>query len=330
MQPPTSENGEIITPSDVHALTVYWSMPERQWMHFEKNNTDCDIYGHALRKKDSEGEQTDSERVSTYGKLNKGGNYKGLWLHPLSPVQEGRTTQSLSSAKLPETALGYHLWLGIVQTVADKSIAKKPALAIDYLLNTAKYVDRATTRWQFVQKQEQQRNQHQQELKDRTTQTLSDITIWTFGLDNDSAKINAWLDSQIPIIYVSGEYRNDFEMTVEDMILASEKTAQKLKTAFTTATKRQSSSVASNATLANAVEERFWRFTENEFYQRLQNLKEALEKEQPDTGCIEKTKQDWRKYVRGKAESIFLASLTPSHLRSNPKQYISGMKELKK
>lgn len=315
LQPPTSSKEEVISPLDTNILAVYWSMPERQWMNFEeRENVQCDIYGKVA-----------SYCVSTYRKRNHGGNYKGLWIHPLSPIQEGTAIQSLQTAKVPEIAVGYHDWLGLLQTVTDKTIAKKPALVIDYLLNTAKYIDRKETRWQFIQQQEQERKSSEPQ---HTAQTLSDITVWTFGLDNDSAKINAWRDSQIPIIYVSGEYRNDFELVIKDMIQSAEKSVSSLKSAFCkVASAPVGKGVEEKHTLANAVEERFWRSTESEFYQKLQALKNELERN--NIQFLEDVKKDWGKYISQCAESIFLQSLNPSYLRTRPKQFVAGIKALK-
>ncbi|MCS6808958.1 MAG: type I-E CRISPR-associated protein Cse1/CasA [Bacteroidota bacterium] len=317
LEPPTSEKGEIITPEHTHILAVYWAMPESQWMNFNNESTRCDIYG-----------KEDHYCVSTYYKRNHGGNYKGLWIHPLSPIQE-RTAQSLQTAKVPSTAIGYHDWLGLLQTVEnkDKTTVKKPALVIDYLLNTAKYLDSKETRWQFVQQQEHERKSSEPE---HTIQTLSDITVWTFGLDNDSAKINAWRDSQIPIIYISGEYRNDFELAIENMIASAEQLASALKSTFRKAASRKAAveDIKDKHTLANAVEERFWRSTEARFYQELQKLKDELEKN--NVQVLEHVKKAWNTYIRNQAESLFLASLNPSYLRMHPKQFAKGIKTLKK
>jgi CRISPR system Cascade subunit CasA len=312
LQPPTSSDGEIIRPVDVHILAVYWSMPERQWMNFEeKENVQCDIYG-----------KVDSYCVSTYRKRNHGGNYKGQWIHPLSPIQEGTEAESLQTAKIPEIAVGYRDWLGLLlEIVTDKAIVKKPALVIDYLLNTEKYNDSNETRWQFIQQQEQERKSSEPQ---NIAQTLSDITVWTFGLDNDSAKINAWLDSQIPIIYVSGERRNDFELATKKMILSAEQSANALKSAFKQALGK---GVENKHTLVNAVGERFWRYTESEFYQKLQELKNELEKN--NVQALNSIQSSWEKYVRERAESIFLESLNPSYLRTHPKQFAAGIKALK-
>ena len=100
----TSENQQETTSQDVHPYHLFWSMPHRIRINFDKTESgSCDVCGN-----------NEEKLVTTYISKNYGTNYGGAWLHPLSPY-----TQTKKGDFFPRHAqpggITYRYWLGLVQ-----------------------------------------------------------------------------------------------------------------------------------------------------------------------------------------------------------------------
>ncbi|MCO5383527.1 MAG: type I-E CRISPR-associated protein Cse1/CasA [Methanosarcina barkeri] len=74
----TSEKQQETTSHDVHPYHMFWSMPRRIRINFDKiESGSCDICGNNKEK-----------LVTTYRSKNYGTNYGGAWIHPLSPYTQ--------------------------------------------------------------------------------------------------------------------------------------------------------------------------------------------------------------------------------------------------
>lgn len=113
----TSEKntGHDTTPLDASPLQMYWGMPRRIRIHWEKTTSGhCDLCG----------EQSD-KLVDHYVTQNYGTNYTGAWQHPLSPHQISKEGEPLPRHAQPG-GISYRHWLGLTQG-GDNDI---PALVI--------------------------------------------------------------------------------------------------------------------------------------------------------------------------------------------------------
>ena len=118
----TSEKktGHDTTPLDAAPLQMYWGMPRRIRVQWNKTTSGhCDLCG----------EQSD-ELVSHYITRNYGTNYIGAWQHPLSPHQISKEGEPLPRHAQPG-GISYRHWLGLTQG-GDKDI---PALVITAFKN---------------------------------------------------------------------------------------------------------------------------------------------------------------------------------------------------
>lgn len=93
-----SDQGQTITPMDVHALHAYWGMPRRvriqELAGVEQACSLCGVVGPLLR---------------SYVTRSYGANYAGAWRHPLSPYRKDADGQ-LICLHPGESGLGYRDW----------------------------------------------------------------------------------------------------------------------------------------------------------------------------------------------------------------------------
>ncbi len=97
----TGKSGEV-QPLDVSPLQVYWAMPRRIRLLFDRGGAiHCALCGR---------ETADS--VEHYDTKNYGLNYKGPWRHPLSPYYRGKPTEPFLPVHPQPDGMTYRHWLG--------------------------------------------------------------------------------------------------------------------------------------------------------------------------------------------------------------------------
>ena len=112
------EGGRSTTPQDVHPLQVYWGMPRRIRLLFEKaERRPCSLTG-----------LQDSVVVGSYRTRNYGTDYSEGFEHPLSPYYQ----QKENTARLPvhpsPGRVSYRLWPGLV--IPSRDQLRQPAQVI--------------------------------------------------------------------------------------------------------------------------------------------------------------------------------------------------------
>ena len=97
----TSNKNEITTPDDCHPLQMYFGMPRRIRLNFEKSSGSCSLTN-----------QTSENLLSTYKTLARGINYDGPWLHPFDAytVNPKKPDEPPLSLKGQPSGLTYRLW----------------------------------------------------------------------------------------------------------------------------------------------------------------------------------------------------------------------------
>lgn len=188
----TSEKQQETTSQDVHPYHMFWSMPRRIRINFDKTEFGaCDICGSSPEK-----------LVTTYISKNYGTNYGGAWLHPLSPY-----TQSKKGDFLPRHAqpggITYRYWSGLVQN--DTERGELIALCV----MNFKEVQRKYTDLHEVFR-------HPPRL-------------WAFGYDFDNMKARCWYENQMPLIHVEDEIVGIYESTIASLIKIAEIVANNVR-----------------------------------------------------------------------------------------------------
>lgn len=116
-----SSTTPVTTPDDVNPLQMFWGMPRRIRLDFERVGPgDCGISGEPC-----EG------LVRQYRTRNYGIKYGGAWEHTLSP--HNRDPSEIIPMH-PRGSIHYRHWLGLVQQSADKKIQRVPARTVSRFL----------------------------------------------------------------------------------------------------------------------------------------------------------------------------------------------------
>ncbi len=160
----TSEKrgGARTTPDDVHPLQVYWGMPRRTRLVFERAEGRCCAVTGA----------PDDVVVTAFRAKNYGTNYSEGFEHPLTPYY--RATRG-SATKLPRhpnpSLVGYRLWEGVVVQSSDR--LRDPAQVLRHWRNERRIMVGATAGIPRLQ---------------------------VFGYDiYNSNKVRGWMESEMPL-----------------------------------------------------------------------------------------------------------------------------------
>jgi CRISPR system Cascade subunit CasA len=115
----TGKSGEV-QPLDVSPLQVYWAMPRRIRLLFDRRGpVHCTLCGRET-----------ADPIEHYDTKNYGLNYKGPWRHPLSPYYRGKPTEPFLPVHPQPDAMVYRHWLGWVLGVKRPGREVVPAEAV--------------------------------------------------------------------------------------------------------------------------------------------------------------------------------------------------------
>lgn len=152
------KEGGQTTPVQVHPAHVFWAMPRRIRLDLDACVPGaCDLCG-----RDSEA------LVERYVTKNYGLNYKGAWLHPLSPYYE--TKEGLLPLHPQPDGLGYRHWMAWVLGMQSDKRKVVSASAIGQFLS-----------------------------EDVEARSGIGLRLWAFGYDMDNMKARCWYDATVPL-----------------------------------------------------------------------------------------------------------------------------------
>lgn len=290
----TSEKktGTVTTPQDAHPAQIYWNMPRRM----------------RLRTTEIEGlaacelcQRETAELYHQYADKNYGVNYEGPWVHPLTPHAFDKKGQP-NPAKGQPGGLSYRHWRGYV--INHRGGNLEPAQVVYELY-------------------EREQSVAGQSLLSAPTR------LWVFGYDADNAKIRSWNESMMPIYSIPEAHFEAFERRANDFVGTADFVAYLLSTALknalygspTVSEKGKVSwhvadGVSTRAGLFQQIDMSFWQQTEDAFYQRLGQLREAL----LSSSELSEIKQSWGRALRDEAMRLFDAnSQVGAFYGANPK-----------
>ncbi|MBP8141080.1 MAG: type I-E CRISPR-associated protein Cse1/CasA [Acidovorax sp.] len=151
-------DGGQTTSVQVHPAHVFWAMPRRIRLDLDTvSSGECDLCGRACE-----------QRVQRYFSRPQGLNYKGAWLHPLSPYYE--TKEGMLPLHPQPGGLGYRHWLGWVLGMhSDKRKVDAAAVVSAYF---------------------HRQLEHSSGLR---------LRLWAFGFDMDNMKARCWYEATLPL-----------------------------------------------------------------------------------------------------------------------------------
>ena len=258
----TSERNQKTTPDDVHPLHQFWAMPRRIRIMLEKKSGRCDLCLAII-----------DLLCESFFTKNHGFNYNGAWGHPLTPYSGKKDEDFLLPYHLHRN-IGYHHWLGVVQSHSDNRIIFQPARVV-------------------------------KRFKDAMDGKDGGFRLWVFGYDMDNMKTRCWRESEMPVINAENVLRPRYEHYCEMLVASADEIAKQLKDAVLSALfskvaiKKMEKS--DRKTKVMELTDRFWGMTEQSFYEKLSRVREALEKDRDMLVVLE----SWRLVLAKVAEKIF-------------------------
>ncbi len=260
----TSEKNQKTLPSDVNPLQMYWPMPARIRVAWESSGEDmiCDISGLATR-----------HFARKVARKNKGINYSGPWVHPLTPYHYEKPDEPIS-LKGREADAGYKNWLALV--LGNKNDHTEPATVVRHAIDRFRSVGMAD----------------------------EEARIWGFGYDLDSAKAKCWYESEMPVLPISGEQANELAYRVETVLKAANATLDILKKSLKVALFRDPKNDKNAKQFLSKtphIDANFWSTTEAPFYCLLQQLVEQLD----DEDAIDALLKKWAGTLKDEARKLF-------------------------
>lgn len=281
----SSSDGRQTTPEDTHPLHVYWATPRR--IHLDTGATttgECSICGAASDK-----------LITTYRTKNYGFDYKGPWLHPLSPYTQNKDDEQLPEHGQPG-GVRYKHWLGFMQPTE----VKKQAFVVSYFLG-----------------------KRQGDLSRQHIDTS--LRLFAFGYDMDNMKARCWYEGTMPIIWIEPQYVDLYTMETERAINAAGKTAEFLRFALRAGLRKRKEDVKFDASILTAAETQFWSATEDEFYSCLKHIRSAIE----ENRSTNEAKKHWLSVLQKSALECFHAVILSSPIEnSDPKRIAEAHNDL--
>lgn len=186
----SDKTGGPTLPGDAHPIHMYWAMPRRIRLEFQKvDSTPCMLCG------------ANTNTIATHLRTkNFGYNYEGAWLHPLTPYRfDPRHNNPPLSLKGQPGGIGYRQWLGL--TWQDDSNGDRAALVV--------------------------RTYNEERALELSDDTMA--RLWGFGYDMDNMKARCWYESTMPLLSISPEKRTSFLESAALLLDAAKESAGLLR-----------------------------------------------------------------------------------------------------
>lgn len=258
-------SGEV-QPGDVSRLQVFWAMPRRIRLHFGGSGTgNCALCGL----------QT-SQPITHYDTKNYGLNYKGPWLHPLSPYYRSKPNDPFLPVHPQPDGMTYRHWLGWVLGSKRPGREVVPAEAVHAFRSSRV--------------------------------EAGQLRLWAFGYDMDNMKARCWYETTFPLFDLPldrGVTADDSDLVasiVDGLVSTAESVAQSVRFAVRDAW-------AGSGELRGDlgfVEASFWNRTEQSFFATVQRVLHLVRQDGRDSFDKSRTlRTDWLDALRRAALRLF-------------------------
>lgn len=282
-----AQKGELAQ-MQVHPAHCFWAMPRRIWLDTGDSLAGfCDCC-----RRPSHG------LIKRYSSKNYGLNYKGTWIHPLSPYYLHAKEGWLPLHPQPD-GLGYRHWLSwVLGASSDKKSTR-----------VAQVVDRAL----------QLPHRH----------TGGHLRLWAFGYDMDNMKARSWYESTLPL-YGLGDCDRDTRQSVQAEVGRWLAAAEHASSCLRGAIKDAWFSTDARGDFSH-VDASFWSATEAPFYRQLQALIESARSDAGQADLVDITvRQSWHNVLVRTVLRLFDETFvgTGTIERQNPRRTALAHKQL--
>lgn len=261
LAPPATGRRPTITLQDAAIGIHYWALPRRVRLEWSKDPSECRLCGDIT-----------TTPIVTAHQRDGGYQYKGSWVHPLTPSRMNKKTGERWTLKGDRSAAGYHHWRGIVFD-AEEQDDGRAAPAVAHLRNVRKETLRKYGGWR----------------------------VEVSGFETNQDKVLGWYQSTLPeITFPDASRRADFEDAVRALVCGSTEAQACLHRAAKAALGSEGRKLAqSEKKFIERQEETFWRATGSSFYHALAALL------RDDINVV---KRAWRDEVSRAAVDVFRAA----------------------
>ena len=274
--------GGETTPMQVHPDHVFWAMPRRIRLDFDTvASGECNICG-----------RNSEQLISRYIAKNNGFNYKGHWLHPLSPYYE--TKEGWLPLHPQPGGIGYRHWLAWVLGQDTDKKKQRRASSVDHAL----------------------------------TERRGQLRLWAFGFDMDKMKARCWYEATLPL-YGLADCPTDAQKwigaQVAVLLAGADLAAFYLRSAV-----RDAWFGAEARGDFSAIDATFWNATESDFYGNLRALIDLARKDLE--GDMLKIREGWQKvlikFVTTLFDTVFVGAGQIEHQR--PERAAKAFQQLRR
>ncbi len=282
--------GDSTAPMAVHPDHVLWGMPRRIRLDFQ-NTTEgqCDICG---REKQT--------LIHQYITRNYGLNYKGPWLHPLSPYYEHK--DEWLPLHPQAGGVGYRHWLGWVLGLDTKKHRIRRAAVLETKLSSDFHLG-------------------------------SELRLWCSGYEMDNMKPICWHESRMPLYRL----QECGKQTIQYIAAAVEAWTQSAQLAVVQLRSAVREAWFGDEAKGDfgAVDVAFWNRTESAFYFSLHKLLTMLEQgegnEDAQHVTLTQLNQDWLETLKKSAIGLFENGFvgTGEIDKQNPARVATAYKKLR-
>ena len=279
----TSESGGGFDtfPEHGHPLQMYFAMPRRIRLNLDNLQTGaCPL---TLREE---------RLVESFQTRSYGVNYRGAWMHPLSPHRLDKDGLPIPLHPQPG-GLGYRHWLHLTLGIGDGRSKDSilPAKTISSGQGNRKH-SRCTL-------------------------------VWAFGYDMDNMKARGWYESIMPIYHLDGDSNELLASRAEALIDSAQEVGSNLRQAVRRAWFNDGATVGGDL---GFITQSFWQNTETQFFRTLQGVYEALRNntEEPD-------RREWLNDLHSECLRLFDHFTASGNIASeNPKRIAIARRNLLK
>lgn len=256
------QHGGQLAPIQVHPAHAFWGMPRRIRLDLERISQGvCDC---CSRPSDS--------LLSYYVTKPRGFDYKGGWLHPLSPHYEKKPGEMLPLHPQPG-GFGYKHWLPWLLGLQGDKKKVLAASIVSYVLESGR-------------------------LRGKQCR------LWAFGYDMDNMKARCWYESTLPLYGLAEKNidgRNFLEREVSRWLDAADHTVFLLRLAVKSAWFGDSTEARGDYSF---IDSHFWSATEKQFYPLLRQLIEQA-KEEDNEPVLKPMREHWLSALVSTTEKLF-------------------------
>lgn len=231
----TFEGREFITPEDVHPAHQFWAMPRRVRLGKPVSGR-CSLTGR-------EGIPV----VQSYAKKKRDIQYKGAWLHPLTPYRLRRDDSPLA-VQMSGAGMPYRDWPDLV--LPDPENNRASALVVQAYQRT--------------------------DIRGLRPEVETRQRLWTFGFDMHSAAVRCWYSGQAPLVSLHSLDEPDqmqFTLIAHAMVQASERVRETLEKQVLKALFRRRPKKAD----LSHISQHYWGETATAFFGLIMQIRDSLQ-----------------------------------------------------